>query len=244
MSIGSVGSMGAINAQIAQAVSQVKAPAAAAGAQSAGGSDFISSLDSALKSVSRNQQTSSELQRQFQLENPNVSLEQTMIAMNQSSLSFQAAVQVRNRLVQAYEQGIFPWYAPGEPVLWWSPDPRMVLVCEEFRVSRSLRKKLRALGRDEHGWQVRLDTAFADVMQACAQPRIDQDGTWITAAVRAAYGDLHARALAHSVEVWDGAALVGGLYGVSLGRMFYGESMFTRATMHRRSRSPRWYGSC
>jgi flagellar hook-basal body complex protein FliE len=96
--------MGAINAQIAQAVSQVKAPAAAAGAQSAGGSDFISSLDSALKSVSRNQQTSSELQRQFQLENPNVSLEQTMIAMNQSSLSFQAAVQVRNRLVQAYEQ--------------------------------------------------------------------------------------------------------------------------------------------
>lgn len=104
MSIGSVGSMGAINAQIAQAVSQVKAPAAASGAQAAGGSDFISSLDSALKSVSRNQQTSSELQRQFQLENPNVSLEQTMIAMNQSSLSFQAAVQVRNRLVQAYEQ--------------------------------------------------------------------------------------------------------------------------------------------
>lgn len=135
-----------------------------------------------------------------------------------------------HRLVQAYEQGIFPWYAPGEPVLWWSPDPRMVLVCEEFRVSRSLRKKLRAVGRDEHGWQVRLDTAFADVMQACAQPRTDQDGTWITAAVRAAYGDLHARALAHSVEVWDGAALVGGLYGVSLGRMFYGESMFTRAT--------------
>lgn len=104
MSIGSVGSMGAINAQIAQAVSQVKAPTAASGAQSAGGSDFISSLDSALKSVSRNQQTSGELQRQFQLENPNVSLEQTMIAMNQSSLSFQAAVQVRNRLVQAYEQ--------------------------------------------------------------------------------------------------------------------------------------------
>ena len=107
MSIGSVGSMGAINAQIAQAVAQVRAPAAnsaSAATPVAEGSDFMSSLDSALKSVSRNQQTSSELQRQFQLENPNVSLEQTMIAMNQSSLSFQAAVQVRNRLVQAYEQ--------------------------------------------------------------------------------------------------------------------------------------------
>jgi flagellar hook-basal body complex protein FliE len=93
-----------INAQIAQAVSSIKAPAAAQGASAGGGGDFMSSLESALKSVSRNQQTSTELQRQFQLENPNVSLEQTMIAMNQSSLSFQAAVQVRNRLVQAYEQ--------------------------------------------------------------------------------------------------------------------------------------------
>ncbi|MCU0940005.1 MAG: flagellar hook-basal body complex protein FliE [Burkholderiaceae bacterium] len=96
--------IGSINAQLAQAVASIKAPAAATGAAAAGGSDFVSSLDAALKNVSRNQQTSSELQRQFQLENPNVSLEQTMIAMNQSSLSFQAAVQVRNRLVQAYEQ--------------------------------------------------------------------------------------------------------------------------------------------
>ncbi|MDZ7654089.1 MAG: flagellar hook-basal body complex protein FliE [Burkholderiaceae bacterium] len=96
--------IGSINTQIAQAVASIKAPAAAAPAAPAGGSDFVSSLDAALKSVSRNQQASSELQRQFQLENPNVSLEQTMIAMNQSSLSFQAAVQVRNRLVQAYEQ--------------------------------------------------------------------------------------------------------------------------------------------
>jgi flagellar hook-basal body complex protein FliE len=96
--------IGSINTQIAQAVASIKAPAAATPAATAGGSDFVSSLDAALKSVSRNQQASSELQRQFQLENPNVSLEQTMIAMNQSSLSFQAAVQVRNRLVQAYEQ--------------------------------------------------------------------------------------------------------------------------------------------
>jgi len=96
--------IGSINAQIAQAVASIKAPTATAGAAAADGGDFVSSLDSALKSVSRNQQTSTEMQRQFQLENPNVSLEQTMIAMNQSSLSFQAAVQVRNRLVQAYEQ--------------------------------------------------------------------------------------------------------------------------------------------
>ncbi|MCU0949941.1 MAG: leucyl/phenylalanyl-tRNA--protein transferase [Burkholderiaceae bacterium] len=137
-----------------------------------------------------------------------------------------------DRLVQAYLQGIFPWYAPGEPVLWWSPDPRMVLMCEEFSVSRSLRKKLRAAGQadDGRGWQVRLDTAFTDVMRACAQPRPGQEGTWITSAVLAAYGELHARGLAHSVEVWDGPALIGGLYGVSLGRMFYGESMFTRAS--------------
>lgn len=134
-----------------------------------------------------------------------------------------------DRLVDAYRRGIFPWYSPGEPVLWWSPDPRMVLVPAEFRVARSLRKRLRAVA-DGDAWQVRLDSAFGAVIRACAAPRPGQDGTWITAAVRAAYGELHARGLAHSVEVWAGDALVGGLYGVALGRMFYGESMFARAT--------------
>lgn len=138
------------------------------------------------------------------------------------------------RLLEAYPRGIFPWYGPDEPVLWWSPDPRMVLMCAEFKVSRSLRKRLRAIAAvapdDAEGWQLRLDTAFADVMRACAQPRPDQEGTWISEPIVAAYSALHARGLAHSVEVWCGGALIGGLYGVSLGRMFYGESMFTRAT--------------
>jgi leucyl/phenylalanyl-tRNA--protein transferase len=133
------------------------------------------------------------------------------------------------RLIEAYRQGIFPWYGPGEPVLWWSPDPRMVLMTDEFHVTRSLRKRLRAVARADR-WQLRLDTAFTRVMQACAEPRPGQDGTWISAAIVSAYGALHAQGLAHSVEVWEGEALIGGLYGVSLGRMFYGESMFTRAT--------------
>lgn len=133
------------------------------------------------------------------------------------------------RLVEAYRQGIFPWYGPGEPVLWWSPDPRMVLMTHEFHVTRSLRKRLRAVAREER-WQVRLDRAFVHVMKACAEPRPGQDGTWISEAIVAAYSTLHEQGLAHSVEVWEGEVLVGGLYGVSLGRMFYGESMFTRAT--------------
>lgn len=134
-----------------------------------------------------------------------------------------------SRLVDAYRAGIFPWYGPGEPVLWWSPDPRMVLFTEEFVVSRSLRKKLRALGASP-GWQIKLDTSFERVMRACAEPRPGQDGTWITEPIISAYGTLHRQGLAHSVEVWDGEALIGGLYGVSIGRMFYGESMFTRVT--------------
>ena len=133
------------------------------------------------------------------------------------------------QLLDAYRLGIFPWYGPGEPVLWWSPDPRMVLPTADFHVTRSLRKRLRAAasGRD---WELRLDGAFTQVMRACAAPRPGQDGTWITESIIDAYSELHARGLAHSVEVWQGEALVGGLYGVSLGRMFYGESMFTRAT--------------
>jgi leucyl/phenylalanyl-tRNA---protein transferase len=141
-----------------------------------------------------------------------------------------ASVEVSpERLLDAYRHGIFPWYAPDEPVLWWSPDPRMVLRPAEFHVRRSLRKKLRAAAR-ENVWQVRLDTAFTPVMRACAAPRPGQDGTWITEPIIAAYSALHERGLAHSIEVWEDAALVGGLYGVSLGRMFYGESMFSRAT--------------
>ena len=131
------------------------------------------------------------------------------------------------RLVAAYAQGIFPWYAEGEPVLWWSPDPRMVLHVDEFRVSRSLRKTLSQVAASPRV-ELWLDRDFAAVMRACAEPRADQPGTWITAEILAAYTALHRAGLAHSVETWIDGELVGGLYGVSLGRMFYGESMFAR----------------
>jgi leucyl/phenylalanyl-tRNA--protein transferase len=129
------------------------------------------------------------------------------------------------RLLGAYRRGIFPWYSEGQPILWWSPDPRMVLVPRELRLTRSLRKRLRR--RD---YEVRCDTAFETVMRACAEPRAGQDGTWITAEMIAAYCTLNRRAVAHSVETWIGGELAGGLYGVALGRMFFGESMFTRVT--------------
>jgi leucyl/phenylalanyl-tRNA--protein transferase len=129
------------------------------------------------------------------------------------------------RLLAAYRQGLFPWYGPGEPVLWWSPDPRMVLVPAEFKVSRSLAKRLRR--RD---YEVRFDAAFAAVMRACAEPREGQGGTWIVADMVRAYCRLHELGHAHSVEAWRDGELVGGLYGVALGGMFYGESMFSRAT--------------
>jgi leucyl/phenylalanyl-tRNA--protein transferase len=132
-----------------------------------------------------------------------------------------------DRLIEAYHRGIFPWYGPEDPVLWWSPDPRMVLMADAFRVSRSLRKTLRATSRagDAAIW---VDRAFEQVMRACAQPRVGQDSTWIGQEILAAYTALHRRGLAHSVEVWRGDALMGGLYGVSLGRVFFGESMFSR----------------
>lgn len=133
------------------------------------------------------------------------------------------------RLIDAYSRGIFPWYSEDEPVLWWSPHPRMVLRPEEFRASRSLGKQFKRLHAQSH-WVVTLDRAFEQVMRACAEPRPGQDGTWITEPMVAAYVELHRRGLAHSVEVWHDSVLVGGLYGVSLGRMFYGESMFTRVT--------------
>ena len=127
------------------------------------------------------------------------------------------------RLLDAYRHGIFPWFNPGEPILWWSPDPRMVLVPHEIRVTRSLAKRIR-----NGGFEVRVDTAFADVMRACAGPRDGADGTWISPAMIAAYTRLHQAGYAHSVETWHDGALVGGLYGVAIGRMFYGESMFSR----------------
>ncbi len=126
------------------------------------------------------------------------------------------------RLVLGYSLGIFPWYSANEPIQWHSPDPRMVLLADELRVTRSLRRTIRK-GR----FRVTLDTAFAAVVEACAEtPRPEQDGTWITEEMKAAYVELHARGLAHSAEAWDGDELVGGLYGVSLGAAFFGESMF------------------
>lgn len=127
------------------------------------------------------------------------------------------------RLLDAYARGIFPWSGDGDPLLWWSPDPRMVLWLAELHVSRSLRRRLKT-----GGYGVTLDTAFRDVMAGCAAPRADQNGTWITSWMMEAYGRLAALGHAHSVEVWEGPALAGGLYGVALGRMFFGESMFSR----------------
>jgi leucyl/phenylalanyl-tRNA--protein transferase len=127
------------------------------------------------------------------------------------------------RLITAYEHGVFPWYAEGQPVLWWSPDPRAVLFPAELRVSRSLRKRIR-----NAGFETRLDTAFAAVIEQCAEPRASGEGTWLTADMIAAYTELHALGLAHSVESWHDGVLVGGLYGVRLGQVFFGESMFSR----------------
>ncbi|MCS6785651.1 MAG: leucyl/phenylalanyl-tRNA--protein transferase [Thiobacillaceae bacterium] len=129
------------------------------------------------------------------------------------------------RLLTAYRLGIFPWFNPGEPILWWSPDPRMVLFPSEFRLSRSLRRRLRR--RD---YELRVDSAFTAVMQACAAPRPGQRGTWITPAMIAAYTRLHELGHAHSFETWIDGELVGGLYGVAIGRVFYGESMFARVS--------------
>ena len=127
------------------------------------------------------------------------------------------------RLLAAYRRGIFPWYSTGEPILWWSPDPRMVLFPDELKISRSLAKALR-----NAAYEVRLDTAFGDVVRACSgKPREGQSGTWITREMQAAYRELHRLGYAHSVETWIDGKLVGGLYGVAIGQAFYGESMFT-----------------
>jgi leucyl/phenylalanyl-tRNA--protein transferase len=127
------------------------------------------------------------------------------------------------RLLEGYRRGIFPWYSSGQPPLWWSPDPRMVLYCAELKVSRSLAKSIR-----NKGYEVRIDTAFGEVLRGCAAPRRYEPGTWLGADMRAAYTGLHRAGYAHSFETWRGEELVGGLYGVALGRMFFGESMFSR----------------
>lgn len=127
------------------------------------------------------------------------------------------------RLLNAYRHGIFPWYSEGQPILWWAPDPRMVFRTDGVRLSSRFRRGLR-----HSAWQVRADTTFARVMAACAgTPRPGQDGTWITDAMQAAYLELHRLGHAHSVEVFDQDRLVGGLYGVAIGRMFFGESMYS-----------------
>jgi leucyl/phenylalanyl-tRNA--protein transferase len=125
------------------------------------------------------------------------------------------------RLLEAYRRGIFPWYSRGEPLLWWSPDPRMVLHCAELKVSRSLDKNLR-----NKGYEVRVDTSFKQVLKGCSARK----ATWLGAEMQAAYLDLHDAGHAHSFETWLEGDLVGGLYGVAIGRMFYGESMFSLAT--------------
>jgi leucyl/phenylalanyl-tRNA--protein transferase len=127
------------------------------------------------------------------------------------------------RLLDAYQRGIFPWYTDGQPILWWAPDPRSVLCPDELHVTRSLRRTL-ARGT----LTVTIDRAFANVIRECAAPRRDDGGTWITGDMTNAYNRLHAAGYAHSVETWQQGTLVGGLYGVAIGKVFFGESMFAR----------------
>jgi leucyl/phenylalanyl-tRNA--protein transferase len=129
------------------------------------------------------------------------------------------------RLLAAYHRGIFPWYSRGQPILWWSPDPRTVLFPGELKISRSLAKAIR-----NRGFEARFDTAFAAVMESCGDRTLRPEGTWINSDMRAAYQQLHQLGYAHSMETWLNGQLVGGLYGVQLGRVFYGESMFSRVT--------------
>ncbi len=128
------------------------------------------------------------------------------------------------RILAAYHKGIFPWFNPGDPILWWSPSPRTVIFPEQLHISKSLRKTLR-----KQTYRVSFDTCFETVMRACAEPRHYADGTWISEDIIAGYCSLHSRGFAHSVEVWSENELVGGLYGIALGRVFFGESMFSRA---------------
>ncbi len=128
------------------------------------------------------------------------------------------------RILAAYRRGIFPWFNPGDPILWWSPNPRTVIYPDQFHISKSLRKALK-----KGIYHVTFDNCFEDVMRACAAPRIYADGTWIGEDIIVSYTALHRRGYAHSVEVWQENQLVGGLYGMALGKIFFGESMFSRA---------------
>lgn len=129
------------------------------------------------------------------------------------------------RILQAYSQGIFPWYSENDPILWWSPDPRCVLFTDELHISRSMHKWLK-----QHDYSVSMDKAFPKVIAACAEPRSKQSGTWINPDIQDAYCQLHTTGMAHSVEVWQEDNLVGGLYGIAIGSMFFGESMFSKTT--------------
>ncbi len=137
------------------------------------------------------------------------------------------------RLIDAYRQGIFPWYAENQPVLWWSTDPRMVLYTEQFIISHSLKKKLKQIHKSMHTggpWQLTFDSHFAQVIQKCAEPREYSSGTWITEKIKTHYQKLHEMGFAHSSELWYDNTLVGGAYGICIGKMFFGESMFSRVT--------------
>ena len=134
------------------------------------------------------------------------------------------------RLAEAYGKGVFPWYSEGQPILWWSPDPRMVLFVDEFKLSRSLRKTVKHFVLDRR-CEIRIDSAFRRVITACAStPREGQAGTWIVPEMVDAYCQWHALGTVHSFETWIDGSLVGGLYGINLGRMFFGESMFSHRT--------------
>jgi leucyl/phenylalanyl-tRNA--protein transferase len=128
-------------------------------------------------------------------------------------------------IISAYSQGIFPWFSDGQPILWWTPDPRMVLFPDDFKLSRSLAKTIR-----QQKFEVTFDTAFRSVIEACAAPREPGGGTWIVKEIQDAYTLLHKKGFAHSVESWSGDQLAGGLYGVAIGNVFFGESMFARET--------------
>ncbi|OUU57458.1 MAG: leucyl/phenylalanyl-tRNA--protein transferase [Proteobacteria bacterium TMED61] len=130
-----------------------------------------------------------------------------------------------DRLLSAYRQGVFPWFSDGQPILWWSPNPRAILYPADLHISRSLRKSLRT-----QGFEVTADRAFDDVIQRCAESRNAREGTWITSGMQEAYCTLHRMGYAHSVETWRNGQLVGGLYGLAIGKAFFGESMFSQIT--------------
>jgi leucyl/phenylalanyl-tRNA--protein transferase len=129
------------------------------------------------------------------------------------------------RLIEAYSQGIFPWYSEGDPILWWSPDPRSVVFPAEFKPSKSLKKLI-----NKGAFTVKMNTSFEEIIEGCASPRENEDGTWINDDILAAYKGLHKIGFAHSFETWQDGKLVGGLYGIAIGKAFFGESMFSRVS--------------